>query len=100
MRAPSPATTLAHPVAVQLRDESDHQIVMGSRGFLSEPPSALLFSNQMRREIVWFAGPWPLVERWWALNRRRAHLQVLLASGEALLLSAEASRWWLAGIYD
>ncbi len=100
MRAPSPATTLAHPVAVQLRDGNDHQIVMGSRGSLSESPSALLFSNQMRHEIVWYAGPWPLVERWWALNRRRAHLQVLLASGEALLLSAEANRWWLAGIYD
>jgi len=100
LRAPSPATTLAHPVSVQLRDGADHQIVMGARGFLSEPPGALLFSNQTRRDVVWHAGPWPLVERWWSLNRRRAHLQVLLATGEALLLVAEASRWWLVGIYD
>jgi nucleotidyltransferase/DNA polymerase involved in DNA repair len=100
MRAPSPATTLAHPVAVQLRDGEDHQIVMEPRGFLSEPPGALLFSSQLRRDVVWHAGPWPLVERWWSLNRRRAHLQVLLATGEALLLTAEASRWWLVGIYD
>jgi protein ImuB len=49
---------------------------------------------------VWFAGPWPLVERWWASGRRRAHVQVLLDSGEAMLLSAEAGRWWLVGIYD
>jgi protein ImuB len=50
--------------------------------------------------VVWHAGPWPLMERWWSLSRRRAHLQVLLASGEALLLTAESSRWWLVGIYD
>jgi nucleotidyltransferase/DNA polymerase involved in DNA repair len=100
MRAPSPATTLARPVAVQLRDATDHQVVMGARGFLSEVPTTLLFSHQLRREIVWFAGPWPLVERWWALNRRRAHVQILLVSGEALLLTAETNRWWLAGIYD
>jgi hypothetical protein len=100
MRAPSPATTLSHPVAVQLRDASDHLVVMESRGFLSEAPAALLFSHQLRREVSWHAGPWPLVERWWSLNRRRAHLQILLASGEALLLTAESSRWWLAGIYD
>jgi protein ImuB len=73
---------------------------MGSRGFLSEPPVVLLLSTQMRRDVVWYAGPWPLVERWWVLNRRRAHLQILLATGEALLLVAESSRWWLVGIYD
>jgi protein ImuB len=100
MRAPSPATTLARPVAVQLRDASDRLVIMEGRGFLSEPPATLLFSHQLRREVVWHAGPWPLVERWWALNRRRAHLQILLVSGEALLLTAESNRWWLAGIYD
>jgi protein ImuB len=100
LRAPSPATTLAHPVAVQLRDVEDRSVVMGSRGLLSESPATLLFSNQSRREVAWHAGPWPLVERWWAMNRRRAHLQVLLATGEALLVSAESSRWWLVGIYD
>jgi hypothetical protein len=100
LRAPSPATTLAHPVAIQLRDCNDHHVIMGSRGFLSEPPVVLLLSTQMRRDVVWYAGPWPLVERWWVLNRRRAHLQILLATGEALLLVAESSRWWLVGIYD
>lgn len=100
MRPPSPATTLTRPVAVQLRDASDHPVVMGARGFLSETPTTLLFSHQLRREVIWYAGPWPLVERWWTLNRRRAHVQILLGSGEALLLTAESSKWWLAGIYD
>jgi nucleotidyltransferase/DNA polymerase involved in DNA repair len=100
MRAPSPATTLTRPVAVQLRDAHDHQVVMGARGSLSEAPTTLLFSHQLRREVIWYAGPWPLVERWWVRNRRRAHVQILLVSGEALLLTAESNRWWLAGIYD
>ncbi|NNN01967.1 MAG: hypothetical protein HKL86_09080 [Acidimicrobiaceae bacterium] len=100
MRAPSPATSLAHPVAVQLRDGAGGRVVVSSRGLLSGTPGAVHFSNWTHRDVVWHAGPWPLVERWWSTNRRRAHLQVLLATDEALLLVAEAGRWWLVGIYD
>jgi nucleotidyltransferase/DNA polymerase involved in DNA repair len=100
MRAPSPVTTLAQPVVVQLRDGVGDPVVVGSRGFLSGLPDAVLFSNRIRRDVVWYAGPWPLVERWWSTNRRRAHLQVLLVTGEALLLVSEAGHWWLVGIYD
>ena len=98
--APSPATTLAHPVAVQLRDATGEVVVVGSRGLLSEAPSVIVFSNQTRRDVVWHAGPWPLVERWWATSRRRAYLQVLLGGGEGLLLASEAGRWLLVGVYD
>jgi protein ImuB len=99
-RAPAPAMTLAHRVAVQLHDETGQQVAMGSRGLLSATPASLLFSSQARRDVIWHAGPWPLVERWWVLNRRRAHLQVVLATGEAVLLVAESGRWWVVGIYD
>lgn len=100
LRSPSPVTTLQHRVAVELRGRTDQPVCIGARGFLSESPITLLWSNQARREVVWHAGPWPSVERWWALKRHRAHLQLLLATGEALLLVAESSRWWLVGIYD
>jgi protein ImuB len=75
-------------------------VVLSARGVLSAAPTAVIFSSPLRREIVWFAGPWPLVERWWARHRRRAHVQMVLATGEALLVVAESSRWWLVGIYD
>lgn len=99
-RAPAPAMTLRHRVVVQLTDQCGEPVRMGSRGLLSAEPSSLLFSNQVRHEVVWHAGPWPLVERWWVIDRRRAHLQVVLAHGEAVLLVAELDRWWIVGVYD
>jgi protein ImuB len=100
LAAPSPATTLAHPVPLQLRDAANRPVVLNTRGSLSAEPAAVIFSSPLRREIIWHAGPWPLVERWWSRRRRRAHLQMVLATGEALLVVAESSRWWLVGIYD
>jgi nucleotidyltransferase/DNA polymerase involved in DNA repair len=100
LRAPSPATTLARPVAIELRDAQGAKVRMGSRGLLSAAPATLVFSPRARRDVVWHAGPWPAVERWWARSRRRAHLQMVLATGEAVLVVAESDRWWLVGIYD
>jgi protein ImuB len=100
LRAPSPATTLHERVSVELRDAHDKPVRMGSRGLFRSNPTVLIFKNQVRREVVWHAGPWPSVERWWGPARRRAHLQLVLATGEAVLLVAESSRWWLVGIYD
>ncbi len=100
LAGPSPVTSLHQPVAVELCDEFDQPVRMGARGSLSAAPTSLVLLRGARRRVVWFAGPWPLVERWWASGRRRAHLQILLDSGEAMLLSAEGGRWWLVGIYD
>ena len=100
LRAPSPATTLGYPVGVELRDVEAAPVRMSSRGLLSAPPATLSYSSRVRREVLWYAGPWPTLERWWATPRRRAHLQVVLATGEAVLLVAESNRWWIVGIYD
>lgn len=99
LRAPSPVTVLAHRVAVRLCDEADRPVHVGARGLLNGSPAGLVLARH-RRDVVWYAGPWPSVERWWGPRRRRAHLQVALGGGEALLLVAEAGRWWLVGIYD
>ncbi len=100
LAGPSPITSLHQPVAVELRDEHDEPVRMGARGSLSAAPTSLVLLRGSRRAVTWFAGPWPLVERWWTAPRRRAHLQVLLDGGEAMLLCAEAGRWWLVGVYD
>jgi protein ImuB len=52
------------------------------------------------RLVAW-AGPWPMVERWWsATPRRRVHLQVALEGGPALLLSCSQGRWTCEAVYD
>ena len=100
LAGPSPITSLHQPVAVELCDERGEPVRMGARGSLSAAPASIVLVRGSRRGVVWHAGPWPLVERWWTSSRRRAHVQVLLDSGEAMLLSAEAGRWWLVGVYD
>ena len=52
--------------------------------------------------ITWWAGPWPVDERWWdATGRRRvARLQVLLEDGSAHLLLLERGQWAVEASYD
>lgn len=51
--------------------------------------------------VVAWAGPWPMVERWWSETpKRRVHLQVALADGRALLLACTGGEWTCEAIYD
>jgi len=51
--------------------------------------------------VVGWAGPWPLVERWWSDEpRARVHLQVSLDDGSALLLVCTAGAWTCDATYD
>jgi nucleotidyltransferase/DNA polymerase involved in DNA repair len=99
LRSPSPATTLRVRQGVELHDGNAEMVRVSSRGLLSARPRTLL-SPEGRRDVIWHAGPWPSLEGWWGRSRRRAHLQLLLGGGEAVLLVAEAGRWWLVGLYD
>ena len=53
-------------------------------------------------EVVAWAGPWPVDERWWddAAHRRRARWQVVTADGTAHLLSQQDGRWEVEATYD
>ena len=53
-------------------------------------------------EIVGWAGPWPVDERWWAPEEasRRARFQVALGDGRALLLCLTDGDWSVEAIYD
>jgi hypothetical protein len=97
--APSPTMALTRPVALVLRDERQREVHVDARGLLSDAPVTVVFERGITRGVEWFAGPWPSLERWWAIRRRRAYLQVL-TTHEALLVYAEGGRWWLAGVYD
>jgi len=63
--APHPATVFATPVPVAVIDEAGRPVHTTSVGAgLTSPPHALVSENRHRRVMAW-AGPWPVMERWW-----------------------------------
>ena len=68
-------------------------------------PPALLPAGAGR--LSWWAGPWPVDERWWDPDQskagRTARAQVLVDDDErsqALLLCYRQRRWYVEGIYE
>jgi protein ImuB len=95
--APSPAIVHLDAPSVELLDADGAPVRVSGRGELVGIPARCGTAD-----IVDWAGPWPSEERWWdpAAARRRARLQVVLATGAAHLLSLEAGRWTVEATYD
>lgn len=93
-------TVPAAPIPVELSGTKGALVGVTGRGLLTAEPARCSIQGGPWQEVVVWAGPWPAVERWWSSRRRRARLQVVTASGVALLLAVEGERWWLAGLYD
>jgi hypothetical protein len=98
--SPAPSLILRHPVSVRVSGARGEPVTVDSRGLLSSEPVWCDLDGRSRHQVLWWAGPWPLVEQWWREGRRRAHAQVAVADLGALLLFAERRSWWVAGIYD
>ncbi len=94
---PSPAVLLDDPV--ELVDAQGNPVRVTSRGMFSADPARLDAHGPLR----WWAGPWPVDERWWGPERSRgrtARAQVLADGGRAFLLCYRQRRWYLEGIYE
>jgi protein ImuB len=107
---PSPTVLLDDPV--ELFDAQGNPIRVTSRGLFSADPARLAAHGRDDR-LLWWAGPWPVDERWWDPDRaaagsggRAARAQVLLEGrrasdpGTALLLCYRQRGWYLEGIYE
>jgi protein ImuB len=98
---PSPAVVYRYPLSAELSDRQGRPVEVNGRGVISAPPAALAIEGLPSAQVMAWAGPWPLEERWWeAGGRRRARLQLILAGGEAYLVSRESGRWWVEATYD
>ncbi|MDZ5442733.1 DNA polymerase Y family protein [Micromonospora sp. 4G57] len=99
---PAPAVVLPTPLAAAVHDAAGEPVVVSARLQVSAAPARLAVGTARPAEIVGWAGPWPVDERWWAPAeaRRRARFQVCLADGAALLLAVEAGQWLVEAIYD
>lgn len=97
---PSPAVLLDDPV--ELLDAQGNPVRVTSRGMFSADPARLVARGQ-DDPLRWWAGPWPVDERWWDTDLakgRTARAQVLLESERALLLCYRQRRWYLEGSYE
>ncbi|MBS4728931.1 DNA polymerase Y family protein [Mycobacterium sp. SM1] len=102
---PSPAVLLDDPV--DLLDAQGNPVRVTSRGLFSADPARLI-AHGRDNQLRWWAGPWPVDERWWDPDRgaarrgRAARAQMLLEGdpGIALLLCYRQRRWYLEGRYE
>lgn len=101
---PRPIMVFNHPRPVVVCDEQHQSIFVTGRHELSGIPTNVILDNDASWEVVSWAGPWPVEERWWDPQRWRRHarLQVLVRKGEVStvwLLSIESRQWGIVGIY-
>lgn len=99
--SPAPAQVLSSPCAVEVLDVAGEVVVVSGRGVLSAKPYALVLNSQ-RFEVVAWAGPWPIHERWWDArrHRRQVRLQLLTTDGLARLVVREAHQWSIVAVWD
>ena len=99
--APSPARVLSTPHAMELLDAHGSAVAVGGRGLLSSAPHLLTVDGRSC-EVVGWAGPWPVYERWWDPERRcrQARFQILTDDGLARLVALESGQWSVVAIWD
>lgn len=114
-RLPEPSPTVLLDDPVELLDVDDNPVRVTGRGLLSADPARLrvsgstvpavaaLSTDRAPGTLSWWAGPWPVDERWWdpelSATGRTARMQVLSA-GCAMLLCYRQRRWYLEGVYE
>jgi protein ImuB len=92
---------LVDPIPVDVLDSGGVRVGVTARLAVTAAPARLV-GAKTDIEIVDWAGPWPVDERWWspAEASRRARFQVALGDGRALLLGLTDGAWTVEAIYD
>jgi protein ImuB len=100
--APSPATVLPEPLPAEVLDAAGGPVGVTGRFAVTAAPARLSVPGRGPVDVVGWAGPWAVDERWWdpATASRRARFQVVGADGSAWLLALDGGRWWLEAAYD
>ncbi len=104
-RLPEPSPTVLLDDPVELFDAAGDPVRVTGRGLFSTDPVRLHAPGRSGR-LSWWAGPWPVDERWWdprpAKAGRTARAQVLLDAdpAQALLLCYRQRQWYLEGAYE
>jgi protein ImuB len=102
---PAPATVLVTPQPVQVCDTGGRKVEVDARLQLSGEPAVVWWPPQdgVEREaaVIGWAGPWPVVQRWWSeVPDRQVYLQAVLDGGGAVLLALRTGVWQIEALYD
>jgi protein ImuB len=97
---PSPTHVLRPPRRAEVVDGAGRAVEVSGRGLLTVGMDRLSVDGGPWQQVISWAGPWPVTERWWSARRRRARLQVVTADGVAWLLCTERAQWWVEALYD
>ncbi len=125
---PAPATVLAEPVPVDVRDATGRPVLLDVRVGMRGEPATVRWPQDgadrrpavRDRVVAGWAGPWLLSGRWWAPGAGsgqpgaaavpgagggrqpglRGHLQVTFDDGDAVLLVGDADGWACEATYD
>lgn len=101
---PAPATVLPEPEEVRVHDAAGLPVGVSGRLVLSAEPAVVHRSDGRAAAVRGWAGPWPVVQRWWdpraGATRRRAYLQVTFDDGSAALLALTEGSWAIEAGYD
>ncbi|WP_298227318.1 DNA polymerase Y family protein [Gryllotalpicola sp.] len=98
---PLPATVFRQRLAVSVADSSGEPVLMDGSGALTGDPAVLVVGAITAVVIAW-AGPWPVIERWWdaAAARGVQRLSLIDEVGTAWLLVFEGGAWAAEARYD
>jgi protein ImuB len=96
-RIPPPAPTVVQTRPCTVLDKEGAVVAVSGRGLVSAPPATV-----DGVDVVGWAGPWPVDERWWdaPAHRRRARFQLATADGRAYLVFVERGHWSIEATYD
>ncbi|MET0725861.1 MAG: DNA polymerase Y family protein [Leifsonia sp.] len=100
----APATVFRERHPVTLLTDAGEPVGVDARGMLTGEPRS--FSSTTRpgdaQRVQAWAGPWPVVERWWdaAASRRVHRLQLVDDDGEAWLVMLDGDAWQAEARYD
>lgn len=98
--APHPATVFTPPLPVSVIDETGQPVQTTAVGAaLTSPPHAIVSENRHRRVRAW-AGPWPVMERWWDKRPVVHRVQLVDDTGIGWLVKTTGDGWLVEARYD
>lgn len=98
----APASVFRERQPIALLDALGELVTIDERGAISSAPERFAVGGREAAPVRAWAGPWPVVERWWdAEHAKRVHrFQVVDDDGCAWLLVRDREGWWAEARYD